>query len=471
MALKITGRAVVACIVDSYGKLENCQQERAEPAGLGFGEAALVLSDLFRMKPKTVDGQPVAGGAVRIPIRFILPREEPAPAPVVKATPQALAAAGKLVAVLDLEAQFAPTLEATFDEADLASPGVDAATIDAARAALREALPVVKGGLSALTIETYAELFTADELRAIAAFMATPAGKIFSGDAVDNAALEEAMIDGVFGVIGQARAEFCAARNCDSTPTPADLRVLNEAAVTIAAPEWVEEPTDDQAWAIYPGVAKILGIGGWGQLKCRVDPMGLLENCAVTMERPTGLGFGEAAMSLAPRFRLAPRLMVQGAAGETVAFAAPFFASPRPERVEGAARKPPSDFARRLAAEDAGVARELGRSTMVGLLTAEGMAPSPPAATAEAEAALISAFEAWLPSLLDLHAASYDTAFTSEQLRQVLAFRRSPAGRAWVERQPAAAAAVAARFATLAEAAAMQARKTFCEKRQCEFGT
>jgi protein TonB len=43
---------------------------RAAPQGEGFGEAALALTPLFRMKPMSRDGQPVAGGIVRVPIAF-----------------------------------------------------------------------------------------------------------------------------------------------------------------------------------------------------------------------------------------------------------------------------------------------------------------------------------------------------------------------------------------------------------------
>ena len=67
------GQATVSCIVLADGRLSDCKLTREEPEGRGFGDAALKLSAKFRMKPQTRDGQPVSGGTVRIPIRFIYP--------------------------------------------------------------------------------------------------------------------------------------------------------------------------------------------------------------------------------------------------------------------------------------------------------------------------------------------------------------------------------------------------------------
>jgi len=73
---ELEGTATAACLVTKEGQLARCSVLSEDPVGQGFGEAVLKMTGLFKMKPLTVDGKPVAGGTVRIPIRFVLPQEE-----------------------------------------------------------------------------------------------------------------------------------------------------------------------------------------------------------------------------------------------------------------------------------------------------------------------------------------------------------------------------------------------------------
>ncbi len=70
----VSGHVTIQCAVQTTGFLANCRILAETPAGMGFGDAALAMAKLFQMKPMTVNGQPVAGGEVVIPIGFQMPR-------------------------------------------------------------------------------------------------------------------------------------------------------------------------------------------------------------------------------------------------------------------------------------------------------------------------------------------------------------------------------------------------------------
>jgi protein TonB len=70
----VDGKATISCTVNSRGLLENCSIVSEDPGDQGFGDAAIKMSKLFKMRPMSKDGAPVDGGTVRIPLRFQLPK-------------------------------------------------------------------------------------------------------------------------------------------------------------------------------------------------------------------------------------------------------------------------------------------------------------------------------------------------------------------------------------------------------------
>jgi len=71
-------------------------------------------------------------------------------------------------------------------------------------------------------------------------------------------------------------------------------------------PDWVRKPTRDDLLAVWPTSALKSGLSGEALINCAVTVQGALNDCIVTEETPTGLGFGAAAIALTPQFRMKP---------------------------------------------------------------------------------------------------------------------------------------------------------------------
>lgn len=75
----------------------------------------------------------------------------------------------------------------------------------------------------------------------------------------------------------------------------------------IVRPDWVKKPTAAQLERVYPDRARRMGVAGSATLACLVAASGRVGSCEVVAQEPGDMGFGEAALKLAPYFRLKPQ--------------------------------------------------------------------------------------------------------------------------------------------------------------------
>lgn len=70
--------------------------------------------------------------------------------------------------------------------------------------------------------------------------------------------------------------------------------------------KWVGLPTPQEVIAAYPDKAREANITGEikVEMRCRVAEGGLITGCTIASESPASYGFGDAALALAPKFRL-----------------------------------------------------------------------------------------------------------------------------------------------------------------------
>jgi TonB family protein len=81
-------------------------------------------------------------------------------------------------------------------------------------------------------------------------------------------------------------------------------------------PDWLASPSFEERVKAYPKAALYAGVGGETALRCNVNPDGGLSGCVLASETPAGMGFGQAALALADRFRMRPEAVPRPAPGE-----------------------------------------------------------------------------------------------------------------------------------------------------------
>ena len=263
-----SGGATILCIVSDTGFLRDCKVTDEHPKGYGFGAAALAAGTRFRMHPQTRDGAPVGGARVSIPINFVCPGcTTPDDRETDVANRRSLANA-MLANVTWVGGPSFQQWASAYPERALEQGLSGSATVRCKFDA--------HGGLKTCRILSKSPRAMGFGRAAVSL------SKYFIGpDKVRGVSTENASVDyNVNFPIGLPRGGM-------SPLTDTMLWQVPSAGAIVAA---------------FPEAAKAAGVAyGEVYLSCeRPDQPGPM-TCKVASETPEGMGFGEAALSLAPR--------------------------------------------------------------------------------------------------------------------------------------------------------------------------
>lgn len=205
----LSGRVEMLCLSIVNGILADCRVVRAAPSGIGFENAAVGLTEAFRIAPKTVDGAP-KDASVRFVISFRM-AEEPAIAPYAGRTPpEGAVRAARQIARAGMSGEHKAMLERDLQ--------VDADRRDAVTAMLDRALKA-----------TEAEMVEARALAIVRALSPTQAADVADGYRPRGALPTNTQIEAMgpelkhldLRISEILRAEYCGAYSC-ATEFPAE---------------------------------------------------------------------------------------------------------------------------------------------------------------------------------------------------------------------------------------------------------
>lgn len=257
----VNGRARLNCEVSSEGSLRGCVVFDESPLGMGFGAAALTLTPLFRMSPQLKNGRPVSGARVNIPVTWILPGDGRGVVRSYVMTPLWSAAPSRA----QMAAAYPKPAKAKRQSGQVTMDCQVAEDGRLGRCSTVKQDPAYSG--FARAAESLKDLFRLEPVR-------DEQGKL-RRDA-------------------RVRVPFYFSPTLEG----ADAR-------QIVRPEWGRLPQPEQV--MFPAQATAAGVrAGDAVLDCRVQAGGALGECIVARESPAGMGFGQAALKLAPSFVMKP---------------------------------------------------------------------------------------------------------------------------------------------------------------------
>lgn len=259
------GKATIGCTVTVQGMLRDCRVLAEEPAGAGFGNAALTLTRQFQMRPAMRGGEPIES-TVRIPLTF--PKFTPA---------RETTAPPKSSRVY---AQLPWTQAPTYADVLAAYPA--------------KAREKKVGGMAALDCEIKKD----GSLGSCREMKESPEGYGFFTAAKQLAPkFVTPTTDGKIPSIAGSRAHVTMTFAAEALDAPHPV---------IGRPRWTAVPAiSDLVSVVPPEARKAKVYKARVLMTCRVADQGKVEGCEVGSEEPAGLGYGRAALSLAPNFRLA----------------------------------------------------------------------------------------------------------------------------------------------------------------------
>jgi hypothetical protein len=256
---KVSGSARIACIVTVTGTLRACQVVAENPAGSGYGGAALSIAPQFVMKPAVSDGKVVEGQVV-IPVNF-----------------DCDGSCGSIGNGLD---PLRPILRGLYWTRAPSYQDVRAAY---PKGALRRGI----GGVASVQCRVTEK----QTLGRCTVMSEEPFGRGFGAAAVELAAkfgepINPPVSGKTAGSLARIRFTFTPDMGTEATPS-------------VEHPKWLATASDAERQAA-AGQLKGLTI-----IRCKVVEAGALAECQVTSDEPAAKRLGDALLPLIPKYRMA----------------------------------------------------------------------------------------------------------------------------------------------------------------------